>query len=168
MAEGGGLLNRYRVKSSIGGSNPPLSATLQGKLLSVLPNPYTHTYNAPNPACAPSRLSGPEGAAGLDTGARQAGAAHAMAATAARNRITRHDDLEHLPGCAFFVSANNGKSQLHPPVRLGNHYKQRECLGGREHRESGFVHGVNAPIHDEVSRDSQQKKEVHAGVESTR
>ena len=27
MAEGGGLLNRYRVKSSIGGSNPPLSAT---------------------------------------------------------------------------------------------------------------------------------------------
>ena len=28
MAEGGGLLNRYRVKSSIGGSNPPLSATL--------------------------------------------------------------------------------------------------------------------------------------------
>ena len=28
MAEGGGLLNRYRVKSSIGGSNPPLSAIL--------------------------------------------------------------------------------------------------------------------------------------------
>ena len=27
MAEGGGLLNRYRVKNSIGGSNPPLSAT---------------------------------------------------------------------------------------------------------------------------------------------
>ena len=27
MAEGGGLLNRYRTKSSIGGSNPPLSAT---------------------------------------------------------------------------------------------------------------------------------------------
>ncbi len=26
MAEGGGLLNRYRIKSSIGGSNPPLSA----------------------------------------------------------------------------------------------------------------------------------------------
>ncbi len=26
MAEGGGLLNRYRTKSSIGGSNPPLSA----------------------------------------------------------------------------------------------------------------------------------------------
>jgi hypothetical protein len=25
-AEGGGLLNRYRTKSSIGGSNPPLSA----------------------------------------------------------------------------------------------------------------------------------------------
>ncbi len=27
MAEGGGLLNRCRVKSSTGGSNPPLSAT---------------------------------------------------------------------------------------------------------------------------------------------
>ena len=27
MAEGGGLLNRYRTKSSIGGSNPPLSAS---------------------------------------------------------------------------------------------------------------------------------------------
>ena len=29
MAEGGGLLNRYRVKSSIGGSNPPLSASIR-------------------------------------------------------------------------------------------------------------------------------------------
>src|SRR5436305_12731678 len=28
VAEGGGLLNRYRVKSSIGGSNPPLSARI--------------------------------------------------------------------------------------------------------------------------------------------
>ena len=28
MAEGGGLLNRYTVKSCIGGSNPPLSARL--------------------------------------------------------------------------------------------------------------------------------------------
>ena len=28
MAEGGGLLNRCRTKSSTGGSNPPLSATL--------------------------------------------------------------------------------------------------------------------------------------------
>ena len=27
VAEGGGLLNRYTVKSRIGGSNPPLSAT---------------------------------------------------------------------------------------------------------------------------------------------
>ncbi len=27
MAEGGGLLNRYTVKSCIGGSNPPLSAS---------------------------------------------------------------------------------------------------------------------------------------------
>jgi hypothetical protein len=29
VAEGGGLLNRYRVKSSIGGSNPPLSARIK-------------------------------------------------------------------------------------------------------------------------------------------
>jgi hypothetical protein len=28
VAEGDGLLNRYRAKSPIGGSNPPLSATL--------------------------------------------------------------------------------------------------------------------------------------------
>ena len=28
MAEGGGLLNRYTVKSCIGGSNPPLSARI--------------------------------------------------------------------------------------------------------------------------------------------
>jgi hypothetical protein len=27
VAEGGGLLNRYTVKSCIGGSNPPLSAS---------------------------------------------------------------------------------------------------------------------------------------------
>src|SRR5580658_6183707 len=33
VAEGGGLLNRYRVKSSIGGSNPPLSASLSSKFL---------------------------------------------------------------------------------------------------------------------------------------
>ena len=32
MAEGGGLLNRYRVKSSIGGSNPPLSARRSNNL----------------------------------------------------------------------------------------------------------------------------------------
>ena len=31
MAEGGGLLNRYTVKSRIGGSNPPLSAILPFK-----------------------------------------------------------------------------------------------------------------------------------------
>jgi hypothetical protein len=31
VAEGGGLLNRYRIKSSIGGSNPPLSATSSSK-----------------------------------------------------------------------------------------------------------------------------------------
>jgi len=41
VAEGGGLLNRYRVKSSIGGSNPPLSAIetsdniRQGSMLNV-------------------------------------------------------------------------------------------------------------------------------------
>jgi hypothetical protein len=29
VAEGGGLLNRYTVKSRIGGSNPPLSAIPQ-------------------------------------------------------------------------------------------------------------------------------------------
>src|ERR1043165_4417834 len=29
VAEGGGLLNRYTVKSRIGGSNPPLSAAVQ-------------------------------------------------------------------------------------------------------------------------------------------
>ena len=34
-AEGGGLLNRYRVKSSIGGSNPPLSASESSCLLSI-------------------------------------------------------------------------------------------------------------------------------------
>src|SRR5229473_359546 len=32
VAEGGGLLNRYRVKSSIGGSNPPLSARIEETL----------------------------------------------------------------------------------------------------------------------------------------
>ncbi len=36
MAEGGGLLNRYRTKSSIGGSNPPLSATPLPKLWTAL------------------------------------------------------------------------------------------------------------------------------------
>jgi hypothetical protein len=30
VAEGGGLLNRYTVKSCIGGSNPPLSASTFG------------------------------------------------------------------------------------------------------------------------------------------
>jgi hypothetical protein len=33
VAEGGGLLNRYRTKSSIGGSNPPLSATTQAVII---------------------------------------------------------------------------------------------------------------------------------------
>jgi hypothetical protein len=33
VAEGGGLLNRYRTKSSIGGSNPPLSAIDPSKKL---------------------------------------------------------------------------------------------------------------------------------------
>ena len=31
VAEGDGLLNRYTVKSRIGGSNPPLSATFTSK-----------------------------------------------------------------------------------------------------------------------------------------
>ena len=35
MAEGGGLLNRYRIKSSIGGSNPPLSASSSQQLSTI-------------------------------------------------------------------------------------------------------------------------------------
>ena len=35
VAEGGGLLNRYTVKSRIGGSNPPLSASLYKGILTV-------------------------------------------------------------------------------------------------------------------------------------
>src|ERR1035437_6014359 len=42
-AEGGGLLNRYRVKSSIGGSNPPLSASLQHKSLILFINVTNQT-----------------------------------------------------------------------------------------------------------------------------
>ena len=37
MAEGGGLLNRYTVKSCIGGSNPPLSASSL-KLIHLAPS----------------------------------------------------------------------------------------------------------------------------------
>jgi hypothetical protein len=37
-AEGGGLLNRYRAKSSIEGSNPSLSARQSTSLLSSAPN----------------------------------------------------------------------------------------------------------------------------------
>jgi hypothetical protein len=37
------LLNRYRIKSSIGGSNPPLSAT-QSKLFILF---YLHRYKTP-------------------------------------------------------------------------------------------------------------------------
>src|SRR6266705_2169218 len=33
VAEGGGLLNRYTVKSRIGGSNPPLSASFAKPLI---------------------------------------------------------------------------------------------------------------------------------------
>ena len=43
MAEGGGLLNRYRVKSSIGGSNPPLSAIDLSKVIQQSPNKNTIT-----------------------------------------------------------------------------------------------------------------------------
>ena len=38
VAEGGGLLNRYTVKSCIGGSNPPLSAR----------NPARHSFPPPS------------------------------------------------------------------------------------------------------------------------
>jgi hypothetical protein len=36
VAEGGGLLNRCRTKSSTGGSNPPLSAIIENKGLKRL------------------------------------------------------------------------------------------------------------------------------------
>ena len=39
VAEGGGLLNRCRVKSSTGGSNPPLSASI----FPIRLNPKTNT-----------------------------------------------------------------------------------------------------------------------------
>ena len=51
VAEGGGLLNRYRVKSSIGGSNPPLSAILSISIIifSRLASETESTYvNSPN------------------------------------------------------------------------------------------------------------------------
>ena len=38
MAEGGGLLNRCRVKSSTGGSNPPLSASNPSKSIQRHPD----------------------------------------------------------------------------------------------------------------------------------
>ena len=40
MAEGGGLLNRYTVKSRIGGSNPPLSAI---SIKPLILQPETHS-----------------------------------------------------------------------------------------------------------------------------
>ncbi len=52
MAEGGGLLNRYTVKSRIGGSNPPLSASLNFATKiprRPFPFPYwAHSLAAPN------------------------------------------------------------------------------------------------------------------------
>jgi hypothetical protein len=39
VAEGGGLLNRYRIKSSIGGSNPPLSAIYSSRTSDFHLNP---------------------------------------------------------------------------------------------------------------------------------
>ncbi len=38
VAEGAGLLNRYTVKSRIGGSNPPLSASFHQMILTVTHN----------------------------------------------------------------------------------------------------------------------------------
>ena len=48
MAEGGGLLNRYRTSNPVGGSNPPPSATTSiisiiYWLFSGLTQLYTHT-----------------------------------------------------------------------------------------------------------------------------
>ena len=44
MAEGGGLLNRYTVKSRIGGSNPPLSASIHKEILRQAHNQdWAHT-----------------------------------------------------------------------------------------------------------------------------
>ncbi len=59
MAEGGGLLNRYRVKSSIGGSNPPLSAS-SSKLYGY--GPFTGVAcDLPYMICVGLRLSGAGG-----------------------------------------------------------------------------------------------------------
>jgi hypothetical protein len=56
VAEGGGLLNRYTVKSCIGGSNPPLSASSSTTSLSI--SAYSHTHltvlQFPSCFCVPS------------------------------------------------------------------------------------------------------------------
>ncbi len=45
VAEGGGLLNRYTVKSRIGGSNPPLSAIFYKGILTVT-HKVTHKFQS--------------------------------------------------------------------------------------------------------------------------
>ena len=61
MAEGGGLLNRYTVKSRIGGSNPPLSAIPTiGTYVVTVPPLYLRA-DVPAPAMAkiaPETLAG--------------------------------------------------------------------------------------------------------------
>src|SRR2546421_7004029 len=53
VAEGGGLLNRYTVKSRIGGSNPPLSAISPNSELTFqdLPPP-SRTFRTPSESAA--------------------------------------------------------------------------------------------------------------------
>ena len=46
VAEGAGLLNRYTVKSRIGGSNPPLSAIFHKGILMVT-HKGTHKLQSP-------------------------------------------------------------------------------------------------------------------------
>ena len=46
MAEGAGLLNRYTVKSRIGGSNPPLSAIFYKGIVRVT-HKGTHKFQSP-------------------------------------------------------------------------------------------------------------------------
>ena len=45
MAEGAGLLNRYTVKSRIGGSNPPLSAIFYKGIVTVT-HKETHKFQS--------------------------------------------------------------------------------------------------------------------------
>ena len=51
VAEGAGLLNRYTVKSRIGGSNPPLSATLISLGFVRFPAWWQHPVATNLPVC---------------------------------------------------------------------------------------------------------------------